>query len=107
MSRLYHLLALIALINLFAIAGLAGYLFASGRLNTERVDQIAKVLRGEFPMTQPASSQPASSPSPVEPSRAEIERLRAQREYYDLVSERHRRELEDRERLNQTIQLDV
>jgi flagellar motility protein MotE (MotC chaperone) len=107
MSRIYHFLALIALINLFAIAGLVGYLFASGRLSTERVDQIAKVMRGEFPASQPASSQPASAPAPAEPSRAEIERVRVQREYYELVSERHLRELEDRERLNQTIQLDV
>ncbi len=100
------MLALLALIHLFAIAGLVGYLFASGRLNAERVNQMAMVLRGEFPKPQPAS-QPASAPAPPEPSRAEIERLRSQREYYELVAERHQRELDDRRRVNQTIQLNV
>jgi flagellar motility protein MotE (MotC chaperone) len=108
MTRLYHMLALIALINLFAIAGLLGYLFASGRLSAERVDQIAKVMRGEFPASQPAS-QPAaaSAPAPPEPSRAEIERIKAHRQYYDLVAERHQRELQYREQLNQRILFEV
>ena len=107
MSRLYHLLALLALINLFSIGGLVAYLFGTGRLNAERVDQIAKVMRGQFPTSRPAASQPASAPAPPEPSQAEIERIKASREFFELVSERHQRELEDRQRLNQTIQLDV
>jgi hypothetical protein len=109
MKRLYHLLALLALINLFAIGGLVGYLFASGRLNEERVNQIAMVLRGEFPTTQPAeTTQPAAvEPPPPEPSQVEIARIRAQKEYFELVAQRHQRELEDRRTLNEQIRLDV
>ena len=54
LKRFYHLLALLAMINLFAVVGLVAYLFTSGRLNAQRIDQIAVVLRGEFPASQPA-----------------------------------------------------
>lgn len=109
MKRLYHMLALLAMINLFAIAGLLGFLFASGKLSAERVDQIGVVLRGEFPTSQP-TSQPAlavAAAPPPEPSRAEIARITAQKEYYDLLAQRHQREMDDRRSLNQAIQLDV
>lgn len=108
MRRIYHLLALMALIHLFALGGLVGYLFVSGRLNQERVEQIAVVLRGQFPTSQPAT-QPAVEPPPPppEPSRTEIERIQAQKDYYALLAERHQRELDDRRTLNERIQLDV
>src|SRR5689334_11585034 len=106
MKRLYHILSLIGLINLFAVGGLAGFLFISGRLNAKRVDQIGIVLRGEFPTSQPVTTQPAQEARP-EPSRAEIARMAAQREYFELVAKRHEREMEDRRSLNQAIQLQV
>lgn len=108
MKRVYHILALMALIFTFAAAGLAGFMFATGRLNAERIDQMALVLRGEFPKPAVAASQPASQPAPPpQPSRAEIARIQAQKEYYELITERARRELEQRRALNQQIQLDV
>jgi hypothetical protein len=106
MRRIYHILALIGLINLFAVCGLVGYLFVSGKLNAERVDQIGVVLRGQFPTSQPAS-QPAEATARPEPSKAEIARMSAQREYFELVAKRHEREMEDRRSLNQAIQLEV
>jgi flagellar motility protein MotE (MotC chaperone) len=106
MKRIYHILALLAFVNLFAIAGFVGFLFSSGRLNAERVDQIGIVLRGKFPTSQPAT-QPAVTSAPAEPSRSEIVRAAAQKEYYQLLAERHERELQDRQSLNQSIQLDV
>lgn len=107
LKRLYHLLALLAMINLFAIVGLVGFLFSSGRLNAERVDQIGIVLRGQFPTSQPTTQPAAVAAAPPEPSRAEIARMAAQKEYYGLLAERHQREMEDRRTLNQAIQLDV
>src|SRR5690606_24372804 len=98
-----------ALVNLFALAGFVGFLFATGRLNAERMDQIAVVLRGEFPQPVVPATQPATQPAepPPQPSRAEIARPQAKQEYYRLVSERSRREMEQRRALNQQIRLDV
>ena len=93
---------------MFAVGGLAGYLFVSGRLNAQRVDQIGVVLRGEFPTSQPATTtQPAQVAARPEPSKAEIARMAAQREYFELVAKRHEREMDDRRSLNQAIQLEV
>lgn len=111
MRRLYHTLSLVALVVLFALAGFGGFLFATGRLNSERMDQIARVLRGEWPAaaagatTQPTTqSQPST---PVQASREEIARMQAQKEFFELANERSRREVEQRRSLNQQIQLDV
>lgn len=107
LRRLYHILALLAMINLFAVAGLVGYLFASGRLNAERVDQIAVVLRGEFPKApEPVATRPADGAVP-ERSRDEIARIEAKRKFYALIADRQQRELADRQTLNQRIQFDV
>lgn len=108
MKRIYHILALMGLIFLFAAGGMAGFMFATKRLNAERIDQIAKVLRGEFPKPAVAASQPATQPA-SEPtlSRAEIARIQAQKEYFELVAERSRKEIEQRKALDQQIQLDV
>jgi len=106
MKRVYHILSLLAMVNLFAVAGLLGYLFWSGKLSAERVDQIARVLRGEFPAEEVAATQPAAAlAAPPEASRTEIARLQAQRQYYELLAERHKRETEDRLALNRDVQL--
>ncbi len=107
MKRLYHTLALLALVNLFAVGGLVGFLFASGRLNAERLEQMAVVLRGEFPETEVAASQPAGPEAPPEASGAEIARLQAKKEYYELLAQRHKREIEDRQALGREIQLET
>jgi hypothetical protein len=106
MKRFYHILALLALINMFAACGFVGFLFASGRLDAERVDQIATVLRGEFPTTQPVGAA-AAEPPLQESSRTELSRMQSQQEYFELVAQRHQREIQDRRELNQAIQLDV
>lgn len=109
MKRIYHLIALVALIGVFALAGFAVFLYATGRLNAERIDQIAIVLRGEFPKPVVVTSQPATQPAAPapQPSRAEIARLQAQKEYFELAGERLRAEAEQRRILNQRIQLDM
>lgn len=106
--KLYQGVAMLALINLFAVGGLVGYLFASGRLNEERVNQIGKVLRGEFPKEQEvASTQPAATQPAPQESRAEIADLQAKRELYRLVGERLQNEVAQRQSLNDSVQLEV
>ena len=107
MKRLYHMLALLAMVNLFAVGGFIGYLFASGRLNAERVEQVAMVLRGEFPETEVAATQPAESEVMPEASQAEIARLQDKKEYYELLAERHKREMDDRMVLGKFVHLEV
>lgn len=109
MKRFYHMLALLAMINLFAIGGLVAYMFASGRLSAERVEQIAVVLRGEFPTSQPsvAASQPAASETETQGSGQEIARRQEENELLALVKSRRTRELRDRDVLDQRIQLET
>jgi flagellar motility protein MotE (MotC chaperone) len=108
LRKLYQAVAMIALINLFAVVGMVTFLFVSGRLNEERINQIGKVLRGEFPATQEvATTQPAATqPTPRE-SRAEIADLQAKRELYRLVGERLQNEVSQRQALNDSVQLEV
>lgn len=109
LKRFYHLLALLAMINLFAVIGLIAYLVASGRLTPERVNQIAVVLRGEFPTTQPAvaSTRPAGSGEEPQAAAEEIARRQETRELAELVRNRREREIRDREVLDQRIQLET
>jgi flagellar motility protein MotE (MotC chaperone) len=107
MKRLYHILALVAIIHLFAIAGLMGFLFATDKLNAERIDRIADVIRGEYPETQPAA--PATQPTEErkeetpEQSTKKIERQQEQRRQAELLAERNQQELQYRFDLNQQI----
>ena len=109
LKRLYHLLALLALVNLFALTGFAAYLFVSGRLDGERMKQIAMVLRGEFPAEPEVKAElPATQPAaPVERSEAELARVAAKKEYYQLVSDFHRTELDRRKALDERVQLET
>lgn len=107
LKRFYHVLAWLAVANLFAVGGLVGYLFASGKLNPERMEQIAVVLRGEFPKPQVQTTQPAKQEEKPQTSREELARLEARKRFYMLISERQQRDLEDRNTLSQSIQLDV
>jgi len=109
LKRFYHLLALLAMINLFAVAGLIGYLFASGRLNAERVEQMAVVLRGEFLASQPAAAatQPAERDEKPQGSGEEIAEHREKKELLALQDSRRVRELRDRDLLDKRIQLET
>lgn len=105
--KLYHALALLALVNLFAMGGLIGFLVATDRLDKERVEQVAKVLRGQWPQERVAASQPIEPPPPPKISREEIEAAQAKRELYRLVDNRHQRESADRLALENSIHLQV
>jgi hypothetical protein len=106
-KRLYQVVSLLAVVLVFALLGLGGYLYAKGRLTPERVDQIAALLRGES-LTPPApATQPSAAPVKPETANVEIERSQEQRALYAMVAERQKRELEDRARLNRRIQYEV
>ena len=107
LKRIYHGLALVALINLFAFSGLIGFLVASGRMDGTRARQIADVLRGEVSSTQPAVAEPVEGPPVPQPSRAEIAEVQAKKEFFRLVGERLESEIRQRQELNDSVQLEV
>jgi flagellar motility protein MotE (MotC chaperone) len=107
LKRVAHAIAWLALAHLFAVGGLVAYLFASGRLNSERVEQIATVLRGEFPKPQVVASRPAEHQQKPQTSREELAQLESRKRLQTLISERHQREIDDRNSLNQSIQFDI
>lgn len=107
MKRLYHVLALLALVQFFATCGLLGFLFGTKRLTGEKMDKIAGVMRGDQPAPAPAS-QPATQPAgkrPTPPS--ELAQGSVEREILALAVERQKRELNDLTRLAQAVQLDM
>ncbi len=105
--RLYKWLSYAALVQMLATLGLVGYLFASKKLSSQRLDQIAIVLRGEFPTSRPAETRPAVVEAPPQRSREELARLESQRKMYELIADRQRRDIADRSALNQSIRLEV
>jgi hypothetical protein len=61
LTKLYNLLSVLAIATLLAGGGFSAFLFGTGRLNADRVNQIGAVMRGE--LDQPPQSQPASQPA--------------------------------------------
>jgi len=108
MKRVYTILALLAMVNLFAIAGFVGFLFATGRLNKDRVGQVAQVLRGEYPASQPvAASQPTTQEAPPQRSGQEIAAGQARRETLQLQNERLEQESAQRKSLGESLEVRV
>ncbi|MDX2197561.1 MAG: hypothetical protein SF069_01160 [Phycisphaerae bacterium] len=61
MSKLYHMLATVAIAQLLALGGVLGYLGATGGLSAGSIEQIVRILRGEEFVSASAASQPTSS----------------------------------------------
>lgn len=84
LGKLYNSAAIVALATLLAGGGFVAYLFGSGKLNAERTERIAAILRdepGESPQSdgkQTEADQPAESDTPVRnaPSAQEIQQTR-------------------------------
>ena len=108
LKRLFNMLVLVALVNLFALIGFAGYLFASGRLNEDRINQMARVLRGELDEEDASTTQPSESEEePPIRSAVEIAKANERSRYNELMSERHLRQIEDRRRLGEDTRIEV
>ncbi len=104
------MLGVISFSTLLAVGGFVGFLFATGRLDTARVDAIAAVLRGEDEIVVEAPADP-NDPAPVEdandpnaeearaPSAEEVRERRDQQLMKALEIERAAADLEARRRL--------
>ncbi len=106
MTKAYSLLSVIAIGTLLALAGLGGYLFGTGQLTPDRVDQLAGVMRGEYdpepedpdaPTTQPADGMADGGPSGT--SAAEVRGQRLQVHMKSLRLRRAKQDIATRQRL--------
>ncbi len=111
LGKLYHSLAILSIAIVLAGGGLLGLLYGSGRLTAERVETIAKVLRGEADETEVGRvAEVGGAPSEAEPGNRSpsAEELRQQRREEQLrraLSERaYRDRIAQRQLLAQALQ---
>lgn len=107
MKRALRLLSFVALVQFLATGGFLGYLFATKRLDAARIERIADVLRGRDTVAEAPATQPAPVTTQPEQATSRIARNREYQEIASLIVERQQRELDDRLRLSQSVQLDV
>lgn len=91
LGRIYNLVAILAIAHLVALGGVVAYLFNSGKLSPERVQQIAELLRTAD--EEPAEDQPADKadkdkeaeePAPTEQPGRSAEQIAADRHAQQL-----------------------
>ncbi|MBN1489510.1 MAG: hypothetical protein JXA69_06280 [Phycisphaerae bacterium] len=107
MRRIFQVISLLAVMQLLGLAGLTGYLFASGKLTPERIDRIAEALRDQEAEEVVVTTQPAAEEAEPETATSQIARSWAQQELFGVIAERQKRELEDRLRVNQRLRWEV
>ncbi|MEP0846848.1 MAG: hypothetical protein HRF50_08515 [Phycisphaerae bacterium] len=87
MSKLYDVLAVLSVSTVLALVGVVGVMYGQGRLDSENVNKIAEILRGEdaAATSQPTASQPAEAanepkvPVAAGPTSRSTDELREQR----------------------------
>ena len=87
MKRLYSILALAAIAHLGLLAGLVGFLFGTGRLDADRIEQIAAVIRGDLD-DDAITTAPATQPTSVPRDLATAETIRQQQELEEIQRRR-------------------
>ncbi len=94
LKKLYHVVALFAVLNLLVLGGAVAYLAGTGRLSGERVEQIAGVLRGEWPRPQETQAEESTEAPPPAPSSDTLVQEQAEEEVLRLRVDRRRAELQ-------------
>lgn len=99
LKKIYSLVAMMALLNLLGIGGVVGYLVWSGKLGSEKMEQIAGIFRGDGAEVEEGQAEKADE-SVVEakaaaPSRSseELDRDQEAEEQFRLKADRRRAEL--------------
>jgi flagellar motility protein MotE (MotC chaperone) len=96
MRTLWQAVSFLAIVNLLALALLAGWLYGSGRLNRERVLAIRETLAPTIEEAQAAAEAAAAEAAAVEQAEAEA----ARRANPPLASEAHLSTVADYQRAN-------
>lgn len=93
-KKIYHAVALFALLNVVVIGGGAGYLYSTGDLTAERIDQVAAVLRGEWPQPQEAEAEVVEERADPTRSAESLDQEQVEEELMRLQADRRRAELQ-------------
>lgn len=111
MARVYQLFAIVCIACTLAGGGLAAYLYGTGKLSAERIEQLAAVFRGATAAASQPASQPVAAPAeaaaPLGRGAAteELQRQRRDAQLRRLTLERATRDMQaQHELLNQTLQ---
>ena len=108
LRRVYHLLALGALLNLLVLGGTGAYLFSKGHLSRDKILQMAEVARGD----DTAEEVEEDPVAPEEPSAmgAGVD-LSTESQYAQEIAvremQRFRDEMDQRMALNNKIMLQI
>jgi len=108
-KQAFHIVALLAILHLAGLAGLGAYMLASGRLDAEKVEKIAAIMRGEDleGEAKVATSQPVATPVLAVAARDKIAARQTTDEVKRLIGERLLREAADRNALANAAMLKV
>jgi hypothetical protein len=93
-KKIYHAVALFALLNVVVIGGGAGYLYSTGDLSAERIEQVAAVLRGEWPQPQEAEAEVVEERAAPTRSAESLDQEQVEEELMRLQADRRRAELQ-------------
>ena len=93
-KKIYHAVALFALLNVVVIGGGAGYLYSTGDLTAERIEQVAAVLRGEWPQPQEAEAEVVEETADPTRSAESLDQGQVEEELMRLRADRRRAELQ-------------
>lgn len=107
LRRIYQGVSLLAIVNMLAMGGLAGFLAATGRLGPEQIQRIATVLRGESIETPAPTTQPAGEETPTQVASAQIAFDQEAHQLEAAAVQRAWREAENHRRLLEVAQLEL
>lgn len=105
MRQIYNIVALLALLHLAVLVGLGVFLTTTGRIDAERIEKIAAIMRGDDVQigrdanAARATSQPAAIPVVAKITSEKIAEAQTTDELKELIGERLLREAADRKAL--------
>ncbi len=92
-KRVYHIAAVFAFIHLAAIGGLVGWLASDGMLDSEKVDQIATILRGPEEEAAGVEAKEDDAAAPAKKSSDSLDQDQTREELFRLQMDRRMAEL--------------
>ncbi len=102
LTRLFHVAAIVAIVNLLALAGMAGYAYAQGWLAKDRVTEAVAVLKGDAGADDDAAGGEVAQAELPKKSIERIERNEQLAERQVIELGRREREISDAAKLLET-----
>ncbi len=106
-KKVYHVVALLALLNLAAVGAGIGYLVGTGVLGAEQMERIAAVLRNELPEPTAARAEEVEEVAAPTRSAESIDQEQIEDEMLRLRTDRRRAELQQQATMVAAARLEV